>query len=65
MVFWKKMLYNFAIGYLLNRYHEKREMEIMPNEQRKSKHRVSVFHSMRTKIMLLVQIGRASCRERV
>lgn len=29
----------------------------MPNEQRKPKHRVSVLHSMRTKIMLLVQIG--------
>ena len=51
------MLYNFSKGYLLNRYDEKREMGIMPNEQGKSKHKVSVFHSMRTKIMLLVQIG--------
>lgn len=29
----------------------------MPNEQKKTKNKVSVFHSMRTKIMLLVQIG--------
>lgn len=29
----------------------------MSNEQTKQKHRVSVLHSMRTKIMLLVQIG--------
>lgn len=29
----------------------------MSNEQTKPKHRVSVLHSMRTKIMLLVQIG--------
>ena len=29
----------------------------MPYEQTKQKHRVSVLHSMRTKIMLLVQIG--------
>lgn len=29
----------------------------MLHEQRKSGNRVSVFHSMRTKIMLLVQIG--------
>ncbi|RKJ46152.1 methyl-accepting chemotaxis protein [bacterium 1XD8-76] len=57
MVFEEKMLYNFPIGYFHNRYHEKREMGIMPDEQKKTKNRVSVLHSMRTKIMLLVQIG--------
>lgn len=29
----------------------------MSNEQTKQKHRVSVLHSMRTKIILLVQVG--------